>query len=225
MQKIAAELRHRELTQEIYNIGDEVADYIEHLTEAVRDWDAELVEDCLAEFAEILADARRDSRTVIGELLGLRQALTSGVRAGVLSASGSADTRLPEPPLLDAPTLTTAHPIAGPPLIVSDLSAALDARTTSVAAWLDETVEWVLAQTGLVARNLDAVSLPHLYARAGASVVTAVNAWLECVATDHPAYTRTMRGANPPAFLAERARIDAVVARVAAKRARRGAAS
>jgi len=38
-------------------------------------------------------------------------------------------------------------------------------------------------------------------------------------------YTRTMRGANPPAFLAERARIDAVVARVAAKRARRGAAS
>ena len=35
MQKIAAELRHRELTQEIYNIGDEVAEYTEHLAEAI----------------------------------------------------------------------------------------------------------------------------------------------------------------------------------------------
>ena len=35
MHKIAAELRHRELTQEIYNIGDEVAEYLEHLIEAI----------------------------------------------------------------------------------------------------------------------------------------------------------------------------------------------
>ena len=39
MHKIAAELRHRELTQEIYNIGDEVVEYIEHLIEAIEDWD------------------------------------------------------------------------------------------------------------------------------------------------------------------------------------------
>ena len=49
MRKIAAELRHRELTQEVYNIGDEVAEYIEHVIEAIEDYDAELVEDCLAE--------------------------------------------------------------------------------------------------------------------------------------------------------------------------------
>ena len=39
MHKIAAELRHRELTQEIYNIGDEVAEYIEHLIESIADWE------------------------------------------------------------------------------------------------------------------------------------------------------------------------------------------
>ena len=38
-------LRHRELTQEVYNIGDEVAQYVENLAEAIADWDAELVED------------------------------------------------------------------------------------------------------------------------------------------------------------------------------------
>ena len=47
MHKIAAELRHRELTQEIYNIGDEVAEYLEHLIEAIEDWDEELCMDCL----------------------------------------------------------------------------------------------------------------------------------------------------------------------------------
>ena len=51
MHKIAAELRHRELTQEIYNIGDEVAEYLEHLIEAIEDWDEELCMDCLAELA------------------------------------------------------------------------------------------------------------------------------------------------------------------------------
>ena len=39
MHKIAAQLRHRELTQEIYNIGDEVAEYIEHVIESLEDWD------------------------------------------------------------------------------------------------------------------------------------------------------------------------------------------
>ena len=59
----------------------------------------------------------------------------------------------------------------------------------------------------------------------GTLVRGTVAAWLSSVAEEHPAYTRTMRGTNPPAFLVERARIDAVVARVAAKRASRNAAS
>lgn len=214
MQKIAAELRHRELTQEIYNIGDEVAEYIEHLLEAVRDWDAELTVDCLAEFEEILSDARRDSRQIVGELLGLRQALTSGVRAGVLSASAGRGSQLVEPELLDAASLEELFTFA-----------EIDSRTALVVEHLGEIVEWVLAQTDLVAGNLDAVSLPHLYARVGTHVTTAVDGWLETVARAYPAHALSMRGAHPPEFLAERARVDAVVARVAAKRARRGAAS
>src|SRR5699024_7674796 len=140
MQKIAAELRHRELTQEIYNIGDEVVEYIEHLLEAIRDWDAELTVDCLAEFDEILADARRDSRHIIGELLGLRQALISGVRAGVLSASASPSSRLVEPELLDAASLEELFTFT-----------ELDGRTALVVEHLGEIVEWVLAQTDMVA--------------------------------------------------------------------------
>ena len=214
MQKIAAELRHRELTQEIYNIGDEVAEYIEHLLQAIRDWDGELTVDCLAEFEEILADARRDSRRIIGELLGLRQALTSGLRSGVLSAAASRSSQLVEPELLDAASLEELFSFA-----------EIDARTALVVEHLEEIVEWVLAQTDMVAHNLDAVSLPHLYARVGTHVTTAVDGWLTTVARAYPAHARSMRGAHPPEFLAERARIDAIVARVAAKRARRGAAS
>ena len=45
MHKTAAVLRHRELTQEIYNIGDEVAEYIEHVAESIADYDGELTED------------------------------------------------------------------------------------------------------------------------------------------------------------------------------------
>ena len=53
MHKIAAELRHRELTQEIYNIGDEVVDYIEHLIEAIEDWDDELALDCPVSYTHL----------------------------------------------------------------------------------------------------------------------------------------------------------------------------
>ena len=89
MHKIAAELRHRELTQEIYNIGDEVAEYLEHLIEAIEDWDEELCMDCLAELGDIVEDARVDSGRCVGELMGLRQALVSGVRSGTISAASS----------------------------------------------------------------------------------------------------------------------------------------
>lgn len=225
MHKLAAELRHRELTQEIYNIGDEVAEYIEHLVEAVRDYDGELATDCLAEFDEIIVDARNDSRRIVGELIGLRQALTSGVRAGLLSASASEDNRLPEPELLDARGLAELFPTDDAPLALHDMALALQERTELVAEHLTELVDYVLEQTELVARDLDAVSLPHLFARTGVLVFAAGEGWLSSVPAAHPAFARTMHGANPPAFLAERARIDRVVAKVAAKKATRGFAS
>ncbi|HZK32426.1 MAG TPA: hypothetical protein VFC72_05900 [Corynebacterium sp.] len=220
MQKVAAQLRHRELTQEIYNIGDEVAEYIEHLAEAVQDWDGDLAAECLAEFAEIVYDARHDARRIIGELLGLRQALTSGVRAGVLSASASLEARIPEPELLDAGGLEELHPISLAPVAVRELADALDARTALTAQHLSELVDFTLEQTDRVARDLDAVSLPRHYARIGELVTQATQGWLDTVVELHPGYTRAMRGSNPPTFLVERARVDAIVARVAAKKAR-----
>lgn len=219
MHKVAAQLRHRELTQEIYNIGDEVAEYIEHLAEAIADYDGELATDCLAEFEEIVSDARIDSRRIVGELIGLRQALTSGVRAGILSAAASPDARLPEPEFLDARGLEELHPALVSPLAPRQLHSALDARTDHAVQHLGELVDFTLEQTNLVARDLDAVSLPHLYARVGTLVGAAAQGWLHTVAYAHPAYARSRRGENPPAFLAERARIDAIVAKVAAKKA------
>ena len=73
--------------------------------------------------------------------------------------------------------------------------------------------------TALAADDLDVLSLPLLYTQSKQLVESAAYAWLETVARKHPTYVRTMRGSNPPAFLLERARIDAVVAKVAAKRA------
>ena len=85
MQKTAAVLRHRELTQEIYNIGDEVAEYVEHIAEAIADYDGELTEDCLAEFVEIVDDARQDARRVVAELPGERVEIdVVHLRAGIL---------------------------------------------------------------------------------------------------------------------------------------------
>nr|WP_256478002.1 hypothetical protein [Corynebacterium stercoris] len=215
-------LRHRELTQEIYNIGDEVAEYTEHIAEAIADYDGELADDCLAEFSEIVDDARQDARRVVGELIGLRQALTSGMRAGVLSASAGPEEKIPEPELLDAEGLEDLFPLQAP-FSVQTMQDALTGRTDLVVQHLGELVEYTLEQTDMVARELGAVSLPHLYARVGELVEAVTEGWIETVCEDHPAFTRTMRGGNPPEFLKERARIDAVVAKVAAKRRRRGA--
>ena len=222
MHKTAAMLRHRELTQEIYNIGDEVAEYIEHIAESIADYDGELADDCLAEFSEIVDDARQDARRVVGELIGLRQALTSGMRAGVLSASAHPEEKVPEPELLDACGLEDLFPLDAP-YSVQTMHDALTGRTDLVIQHLGEVVEFVLEQTDRVARELGAVSLPHLYARVGELVEAASDGWIETVCADHPAFTRTMRGQNPPEFLEERARINAIVAKVAAKRRRRGA--
>ncbi|KQB86875.1 hypothetical protein [Corynebacterium lowii] len=217
MHRLAAELRHRELTQELYDIGDEVAEYIEHICQAVADWDAELVHDCLAEFQEIAEDAKVDSRVVLGELMGLRQALTSGLRSGRLSARSRAKIS-PAPELLDAAALCEAYPLESSPVIVAELAGALDARTEAVQRNLEELVEWILESTDVAANDLDAFSLPHFYRRVEGAVQAVTQGWLGSVASAHPAYARAKRGSNPPAFLAERARIDAVVARVARRR-------
>lgn len=218
----AAELRHRELTQEIYNIGDEVADYLEHLIEAIADWDAELVEDCLAEFLEITEDARTDARPLTAELAGLRHALTSGLRAGTVSfqpVGEEGDVAKPAP--LTAELLRETHPVQDSPIIVRELSAALHARTADIIEHLERLVDWNLQETRTVANDLDAFPLARLHQETEELTRTAVHAWLQAVAADHPAYTRTMRGSNPPAFLTERIRIDAIAAKVAAKMAAR----
>jgi len=222
MHKTAAVLRHRELTQEIYNIGDEVAEYTEHLAEAIADYDGELTEDCLAEFVEIVDDARQDARRVVAELIGLRQALTSGRAAGHLSAGAKPEERIPEPELLDASGLQDLFPLQAP-FSVQTMQDALTGRTDLVVQHLGEIVSYCLEQTDMVARELGVVSLPQMYARVGEIVEEAVMGWVETVCVDHPAFVRTMRGSNPPEFLEERARIDRIVAKVAAKRSRRGA--
>ncbi|WP_080793866.1 hypothetical protein [Corynebacterium pacaense] len=210
-----AQLRHRELTQEIYNIGDEVAEYIEHLMEAIADWDVELVEDCLAEFREIATEAVADSRMVVAELAGLRQALTSGIRRGTVSARASVGHGAPRPESITAADLERCFPIDEGLVVVRDLADALNARSEAVRSRLGDFVEWILAQTEVAAGDLDALSLPRTHALLAEEVETTVGAWTESVAVSNPAYVRTRRGDNPPAFLAERARVDAVVARVA----------
>ena len=69
-----ARLRLREITQELYDIGDEVAEHIEHLAQAIADVDRELVDECVLELADIVDEAVEDARPLVGELAGLRQA-------------------------------------------------------------------------------------------------------------------------------------------------------
>lgn len=210
--------RHRELTQEIFNIGDEVATYIENLGEAIADWDAELVEECVAELKDIIAEARHDSRVVINELVGIRQALTSGLASGTVGISDPVVEDVIRPVVVTADSLRDRFPIRNSPVIVRELSLALEARTDLVCSVLDNAVQWELQQTERAARDLNSVNVALLYARVGEIVLSAAQAWLDVVAVEHPGFTRTMRGAHPPRFLNERARIDAIVAKVAAKR-------
>lgn len=217
MQVLDATMRHRELTQEVFNIGDEVATYIENIAEAVADWDAELVEDCMAEFEEIVEEARKDSRTLITELMGLRQALTSGLASGTVSTTGPAIKEVERPVLITPHSLKERFPISKSPVIVGEMAQALEARTELIKEYLAHIVEWELAETERVARDVDSLSLPLLYARTAEAVNAATTAWLRTVADEHPGFTNTMRGHNPPMFLNERARIDAVVMRVKAK--------
>ena len=152
----------------------------------------------------------------------MRQALTSGRAAGHLSAGAKPEERIPEPELLDASGLNDLFPLKAP-FSVQTMQDALTGRTDLVVQHLGEIVSYCLEQTDMVARELGVVSLPQMYARVGEIVEEAVVGWVETVCVDHPAFVRTMRGSNPPEFLEERARIDRIVAKVAAKRSRRGA--
>ena len=126
------------------------------------------------------------------------------------------------PELLDASGLHDLFPLKAP-FSVQTMQDALTGRTDLVVQHLGEIVSYCLEQTDMVARELGVVSLPQMYARVGEIVEEAVVGWVETVCVDHPAFVRTMRGSNPPEFLEERARIDRIVAKVAAKRSRRGA--
>lgn len=220
MQRLAAELRHRELTQEIFDIGDEVASYIENLVEAIEDYDAELVADCLAELDEIIADARHDARMISAELPGLRHALTSGLRAGVMSARTIPSDRenVAEPVLLGAKELLDAHPVEGTPVVVAELKEALIQRTATTVAQLQHLVEWILDMAERTADDPENLNLGHACSRAAQIAHYAAQGWRIAVTEAYPGVARTMRGHKPPQFLGERARIDAIVAKVAARR-------
>ena len=84
-----AALRVRELTQNIFDIGDEIAEHLDNLAEAIADWDGELVADCLHELNEVVTEGRTEVRPQLAELNGLRQAFISGVKAGRMSHHSS----------------------------------------------------------------------------------------------------------------------------------------
>jgi hypothetical protein len=223
MQVLTATLRHRELTQEIFNIGDEVATFIENIAEAIADWDVELVEDCVAEFEDIIGDARTDSRTIIRELKGIRQALTSGLASGTVAATmPDGDEQMKRPTPMNAQLLRNQFPITNnSPVMVQEINHILQDRTELVRQYLAHIVDWELAETEKAVRSAeDERTLLTVFGYTSDAVTSAAKAWREAVVADYPGGTRTMRGSHPPEFLNERARIDAVVARVKAKMGR-----
>ncbi|PRQ10911.1 hypothetical protein C1Y63_09105 [Corynebacterium sp. 13CS0277] len=221
MKLSGAKARHRELTQAVYDIGDEVAEYVEHIAQAVADWDVELVEDCLDEFEEILHEGRSDARSVLGELAGLRQALTTGLHSGNLSVHTGDVEEIPAPPEpVTAVSLVNDFPL-GRTVAVEVLQDTLEARTERVHACLEDTCDWVVATASAVARDLDAANLPLCLSKAHRIVTDAAHAWIHAVHARDRSFARAQRGHNPPRFLFERAQTDAVVARVRKKLAER----
>jgi hypothetical protein len=231
----AASLRLRELTQGVYDIGDEVADYIDNVAAAMTDWDAELVADCLEELAESVAQGRGEVRRYLAELNGLRQAFVSGVRSGSLSAA----------PAYDHPgrTLSFLHPRpssgpageegagtaaagadpepASPVASTATVRLELRRRNTELTAALSELAEWVVDQTARAVGE-QSVLLPQALARAERHTIELVDRWQTTVVGEHPVIVAEMRGEAPPEFLAERARVERVVAKIRRRRAATG---
>src|SRR5699024_12620358 len=88
-----------------------------------------------------------DSGRCVGELIGLRQALVSGLRSGTISAAASGQNDVEAPHTFNAQTLEADFPIDGPPVAVHQLAAALQDRTAATADFLRDVVEYVLDQT------------------------------------------------------------------------------
>lgn len=221
-----AQLRHRELTQEIYDIGDDIATHIDNLIQALQDWDEELLGDCLEEFRDIVQEGRADARRGLAELAALRAALIGGLHAGTLSAPAQpARARVEEPELLTAQALTAAYPLGGAPIDVRELIEAMNGRAELITGYLEEIVEFVLDRTAMAAIDVDSVNLPLIYRRAAEMVEAACECWRSAIAREQPAYVRALRGSHPPQFLSERARVDMVVARVVARMKMRSSSS
>lgn len=217
-----ASLRLREVTQELYDIGDEVAEHIEHLAQAVADVDRELVDECVLELADIVDEAVEDARPLIGELDGLRQAFTSGIRSGRIGTLLTA-TKHRAHPVPKSPDVQSLSAIPAPlkhPVSLPTVTQAMTARSDHVAAYLEELADWVSAENIRGVEKLGAVALPQLYAQSGRRALSAAAAWCVAVPETHPAVANSLRGRKPPEFLMERARIDEVVRRVKQRRAK-----
>lgn len=218
--------RLRDLCREISDIGDEVATYIDNVAEAVADWDWDLVVDCLEELGVIIDEAREDVRPATNELAGIRTALTSGLRSGHLSAGLSARERagrgpagtVAHPDPLTTSSLEEKYPVPTGVVDAAMVGEVLTARTELVSSYCAHVAQWVEDQTNLALVDVQATNLSLVFAQAQRMVDTATSAWEDTVVQAYPPFTRMMRGSCPPAFLAERARVDAIVARVAASR-------
>lgn len=234
-----AALRVRELTQNIYDIGDEIADHVDHVAQAIADWDPELVEDCLVELHDIVDEGRAEVRPQLSELNGLRQAFISGIRSGQMS---NITQTYPHP----GRTLSFLHKSAGLAAAVEVASGGINEQVTtsklaepesmaSTATWrlwmrqnnerltaeLAELASWTVEQT---TRALEAQSvlLPQVYAQALEHTVTLAGRFGAMI-DRQPELARSMRGEAPPTFLQDRARVDAVVARIQQRRHARNA--
>ena len=219
----AARLRLRELTQSVYDIGDEVAEYIDNLTEAMADWDAELVGDCVLELNDAVAAGRTEVRVALAELNGLRQAFVSGIRSGSLSASLSANAVIDDHPgrtlsFLRGHTVTPIEPAPTPVVSTATLRLALRKRNTEIIDQLSELAEWVVEQTRCAVEE-QSVLLPQALARAEKHALELVATWRSSVVGDHSALVTELRGEAPPRFLAERARVERIVGKIRSRRA------
>lgn len=229
-----ASLRVRDLTQNIYDIGDEIAEHIEHIAQAIADWDGELVEDCLLEFTSVVRQGRKEVRPGLAELNGLRQAFVSGVRSGEMSNTFHHPGRTLSFLRKGAPTPPPESNQAATGVTSSSQGADDGARPqmATTAGWrlwlrernediigeLAELSEWVVQQTDL-AINAQAVLLPQVFNEAEKRTREIVAHWQEGVAKQ-PAVAQAMRGEAPPQFLSERARIEQLIAKLTKRRGR-----
>lgn len=227
----AARLRLRELTQGVYDIGDEIAEGIDNVAAAMTDWDVDLVDDCMEELSEAVEQGRSEVRQYLAEVNGLRQAFVSGVNAGTLSATTDTwyhpgRTLSFLHPHQEIPESLTRKAPEPPVVSTATLRMTLRRRNGELTGELSDLAEWVVAQTEEAVEH-QTVLLPQSFARAWRHTRSTVTTWKREVIGGHPALIAEMHGEAPPEFLTERARIEQVLARVRARNRdrRRGSAA